>query len=312
MISSLYLSLLVFLQIFGSSNSFKRNSFSISISKSLAIPSSTSSTSATTTTTTTSSPIDDLVLLWNDKTSWEDTITLSSELFQLKSNVSNIVALCDRIDAIDNKNSREFVLLQSKRKSMLTNLLQKNRQEYILAASFLSNRIPRKDFPNLQEIPSSPSSSSTLSLSSSELIPDCSLANVTYSESPLDVLLLSIFRDIVRKETGYRSDVKGIKGLLEEGRHYMLSEEGSPANQHSFVRRTLAALLTPFLPPFYRIFMVKFFYKIMCMFMSILYSSRLPGFYFMNVETKHIYHFISCFLNHYYILLHMIFIYVIL
>ena len=47
----------------------------------------------------------------------------------------------------------------------------------------------------------------------------------------------------------------GIKGLLEEGRYYMLSPKGTSTNQHTFVRTVLGRLLTPVLPPFYRIFM---------------------------------------------------------
>ena len=35
----------------------------------------------------------------------------------------------------------------------------------------------------------------------------------------------------------------------------MLSDEGTQENQHKMVRTVLAGLLTPFLPPFYRIFM---------------------------------------------------------
>jgi hypothetical protein len=35
----------------------------------------------------------------------------------------------------------------------------------------------------------------------------------------------------------------------------MLSKEGTETNQHIFVKNTLSGLMTPFLPPFYRIFM---------------------------------------------------------
>jgi len=43
--------------------------------------------------------------------------------------------------------------------------------------------------------------------------------------------------------------------ISSQGRHYMLSPEGTEQNQHSFVKRTLAGLMTPLLPPFYRLFM---------------------------------------------------------
>lgn len=40
------------------------------------------------------------------------------------------------------------------------------------------------------------------------LVPDCSLPNVTYSESLLDRGLLHVFRMLVTKETGYASKTK--------------------------------------------------------------------------------------------------------
>ena len=47
-------------------------------------------------------------------------------------------------------------------------------------------------------------------------------------------------------------------GLLEEGRFYMRSEAGQEnncMNQHTFVKNVLQELMTPILPPFYRLFM---------------------------------------------------------
>jgi hypothetical protein len=97
---------------------------------------------------------------------------------------------------------------------------------------------------------------STTGGSGEQLVDDCTLPNVAYSESPLDKALLYVFRELVRKEVQWRSETPGIQGLLEEGRHYYISPAGAVTeNQHAFVRRTLGALLTPFLPPFYRIFM---------------------------------------------------------
>jgi hypothetical protein len=128
-----------------------------------------------------------------------------------------------------------------------------------MTVSFLGARIPRIDLPNVQDIPllneQSLSASDLISSQIIDYLPDCSLPNITFSESPLDVLLLSIFRGIVQKETGWKSGIKGIKGLLEEGKHFMLSINGTAENQHQFVRNTLSQLMTPFLPPFYRIFM---------------------------------------------------------
>ena len=58
--------------------------------------------------------------------------------------------------------------------------------------------------------------------SKTELIPDCALPNMTFSESPLDQALLWVFRSLVQKETGFSSPKAGILGLLEEGREFML------------------------------------------------------------------------------------------
>lgn len=152
-------------------------------------------------------------------------------------------------------------------------MLKKDRNEYLETVRFLGPRIPRNDLPNLQDVPyfdyqplTAPYSipipvkeddDNDVIMNSDEiLIKDCSLPNTTFSESPLDILLLGIFRNLVQKEVLYKSELPGIKGLLEEGKFYYISELGAiTENQHAFVRRTLGALLTPFLPPFYRIFM---------------------------------------------------------
>ena len=146
-------------------------------------------------------------------------------------------------------------------------MLKKNRNEYLETVKFLGPRIPRNDLPNLQDVPyfdyqpltapyTFPTDDDVIINSEEMLIRDCTLPNTTFAESSLDVLLLGIFRDLVQKEVLYKSELPGIKGLLEEGKYYYMSELGAiPENQHAFVRRTLGALLTPFLPPFYRIFM---------------------------------------------------------
>ena len=194
--------------------------------------------------------------------SWSDSLNLIFELLSLPATPTNIVKLCDRID-VAKPNSREFSLCKFRRQSLLVSILKSNRDEYLETVKFLLNRIPRNELPNLQDIPY-PSSSYIYQdskninnkIEQEGLVADCLLPNITFTESVLDKFLLKIFRDLVRNEIQWKSDTPGIKGLLEEGRHYMLSTEGMiTENQHAFVRRTLGALLTPFLPPFYRIFM---------------------------------------------------------
>ena len=196
----------------------------------------------------------------NGEEEWASTFSLVVELFGIPATALSIVQLCDRIDNTKPK-TREISLLKIRRQMLLTKMLQDDREKYLETVKFLGARIPRDELPNLQDVPYfnyqgySGMESNGISMSG-ELISDCALPNITYSESPLDKVLLYIFRDLVRKEIQWRSNTPGIKGLLEEGRHYMLSPAGAIAeNQHAFVRRTLGALLTPVLPPFYRIFM---------------------------------------------------------
>ena len=174
----------------------------------------------------------------------------------------DVVTVCDQIDAASDQSSAG--LLKFRRSQLLGDLLKTNRTAYISTVSFLGSRIPRAELPNLQEVPLGGSSTSgdnnpevgaAVLVVDSDLTPDCIVPNVTFDDSILDRALLSIFRSIVQKEVGFKSDTRGIRGLLEEGRHYMLSPEGTPENQHVFVRRALAALLTPVMPPFYRLFM---------------------------------------------------------
>jgi len=87
-------------------------------------------------------------------------------------------------------------------------------------------------------------------------VADCELADMRYQDSWLDKILLKIFRDLVEKNTGgVASSKPGIEGLLEQGRTFMLQTDQTPEAQHKMVQDTLGGLMTPVLPPFYRIFM---------------------------------------------------------
>jgi len=91
-----------------------------------------------------------------------------------------------------------------------------------------------------------------------ELVPDCELPPVQMSENLLEGALLRVTRDIYAAEAGVgrKRDITGIVGLIEEMREFMLSKEGcTPERQQDVLIRTLRTLMTPVLPPFYRIFM---------------------------------------------------------
>jgi beta-carotene isomerase len=77
---------------------------------------------------------------------------------------------------------------------------------------------------------------------------------MVFQDNLLDQLLLRIFRNLVTQNTGgITSDQPGILGLVEQGRTYMINNNADA--QHLMVRTTLGQLMTPILPPFYRIFM---------------------------------------------------------
>jgi hypothetical protein len=117
-------------------------------------------------------------------------------------------------------------------------LLRFDYPSYVRACTTLGGLIPRRELPNVQDVPLPASMQLDRKVpqrvdprllgkpeaaeAASELIPDCALPNVTFTESPLDQALLWIFRALVQKETGFASSKGGILGLLEEGREYML------------------------------------------------------------------------------------------
>ena len=177
------------------------------------------------------------------------------EAVNLEATPLNIVALSDTIDTVGGYENSALLrsALNSIRYNKLVTLLKNDRDTYIETASFLSTRISRQNLPNLQDVQVTTSAAQLVPVN--DLLPDCSLPNITFYESPLDRFLLGVFRGLVQKEIGWKSETAGIRGLLEEGRHYMLSDQGTDDHQHAFVKRVLAGLMTPVLPPFYRIFM---------------------------------------------------------
>jgi hypothetical protein len=161
--------------------------------------------------------------------------------------------------------------LEFQRYQMLVHLQQNDYAAYTATASFLSpSRIPRDQLPNVQDVvmnekeetnskrktlPAA-TTSKTDDANAVALVADCELDEMEYKDSILDQLLLSIFRKLVEQNTGgVKSDKPGIEGLLEQGRTFMLQPNQTPEAQHEMVSKTLGGLMTPVLPPFYRIFM---------------------------------------------------------
>ena len=143
-------------------------------------------------------------------------MSLCKELILLREpTLVNIVLLCDKADATTNL-PIDNSLVRFVRYNLLSSTLKDNRSEYIEVAGFLSNRIPRSELPNIQNVPlSSQNEPSKLSNDEKdEVVDDCVLPNASYKESLLDKLLLSIFRSLVQKEINYKSNTAGIKGTI--------------------------------------------------------------------------------------------------
>ena len=181
-----------------------------------------------------------------------------------KVEAEDIVKICDEIDAISTTTSSSLrtKALEARRYEYLAKLMQNDYDAYVATASFLSpGRIPRLQLPNLQDVVIDKNAvpqnyEAAAEDGSVQLVDDCDLKPMKYKENLLDVVLLAIFRKLVVKNTnGVSSDKKGIDGLLEQGRTFMLQPGQTPEAQHKMVSDTLAGLMTPVLPPFYRIFM---------------------------------------------------------
>lgn len=191
----------------------------------------------------------------------EDLVKFSDELDALTANPNNNLFV-----------SRELKLRQKamefQRYELLVALMKSDYDAYVATAGFLSpSRIPRMKLPNIQDVPyhaalepenskDAVAATQTKDDEGQLLVADCELDDLKFNDSPLDKLLLKIFRGLVEKNTGgVQSDKPGIDGLLEQGRTFMLQEGQTPEAQHKMVSDTLGGLMTPVLPPFYRIFM---------------------------------------------------------
>ena len=152
-------------------------------------------------------------------------------------------------------------LCKSRRDQLLVELLRVDRPAYIETASFLN--IPRLELPNLQgvRVRDAPAAEPPPAAApgEDELVPDCALDDLAMGENLLEAVLLKVTRDIYADQCGIvtrRYEDPGITGLIDEMRQFMLSPVGRPAEkQQEVLLATLLVLMTPVLPPFYRIFM---------------------------------------------------------
>ena len=197
----------------------------------------------------------------------------AKSVFVSSTTAADIVQVCDDLDALEI--DQDLVVsgktlelrrraLEFKRYELLAKLLQTDYKAYVATASFLSpSRIPRLQLPNLQDVPydadRDPATTATaagMDENGAPLVADCTLDSVEFKGNALDKLLLGIFRKLVAKNTGgVTSEKEGIQGLLDQGRTFMLQPGQTAEAQHKMVYDTLGGLMTPVLPPFYRIFM---------------------------------------------------------
>lgn len=185
----------------------------------------------------------------------------------------DVVKVCDKLDEdIQQSNTNNIwtkdtlklrqQALKFSRYHLLIKLMKQDYDAYIATASFLSpSRIPRMDLPNVQDVPFNDIMPSMKMETDNEgeeapLVDDCTLDNKNFNDSLLDKVLLRIFRNLVTKNTGgVTSEKEGILGLLEQGRLFMLQPAQTAERQNKMVYDTLTDIMTPALPPFYRIFM---------------------------------------------------------
>ncbi|EOD37189.1 hypothetical protein EMIHUDRAFT_225907 [Emiliania huxleyi CCMP1516] len=197
-----------------------------------------------------------------------ELLQLAQQLLALEPTPLAVAQLTDAIDyprpaAIDDAGGvmprLADALKRQRRAWLLVALLREDRDKYVETVSFL--KIPRDELPNRQASPHFEKSFAlgeplVEGLNAEGLVPDCALEDVPMGENPLEahtgIALLAR-----AGETGVsRNPERSIRGLIDEMRRFMLSAEGVAASsQQEVLVRTLRTLMTPVLPPFYRIFM---------------------------------------------------------
>ena len=176
------------------------------------------------------------------------------DLAALRPMRDDIVGLSAACDAAEGPTR---FLRRRRRYGLLAELLKKDAAAYADVAGWLHGAcdVARDQLPNLEHVPGV---AAPLPMGADGLVPDCTVTNKTFAETPLDAFLLRFTRDRYRERSPgppYRSVEPGIRGLLEEMRVLMLDARGSDAAQQDLVIDVLLDLMTPALPPFYRLFM---------------------------------------------------------
>lgn len=192
--------------------------------------------------------------------------TTTSEAFQAPPTALSITATTDKIISIKDDDIESKVtkgLLEQARSYQLNRLLREDYDTYVTTATFLSNKIPRESFPNIQDIPHPQrqqddiAETKELDYLGRELVADCTVPDTPVGENPVEAAILELTRNIYSEKTGISRDSgKGIIGLINEMQAFMLSPKGvDPKVQQERLVQTLYVLMTPILPPFYRLFM---------------------------------------------------------
>jgi len=77
-----------------------------------------------------------------------------------------------------------------------------------------------------------------------------------YEQSWFDKLALGLFRSLVQREIGYKSESSNYEGLIDEAKNYQLNQRASAEEQQNMVVSVLRTMAGPF-PPLYKAIMPK-------------------------------------------------------
>ena len=203
-------------------------------------------------------------------------VSLVSELARYEATREDILRLNAAMDESEGDGGLGGFLRRRRRYGLLVELLRADRASYVDVAGWLHRveGVDRSQLPNLERVPvadggdeglaaapgAAPGGSSSESESASDegLVGDCVVANATFVETPVDAFLLAFTRDRYAVHSPgrvFRSSRGGVLGLLDEMRVLMFDGAGDAATQSRVVVQVLKDLMTPVLPPFYRLFM---------------------------------------------------------